>query len=93
MVTTGAVSKRLDRLEAAGLVVRRVSASDGRGRVVVLTDTGRRTIDEAFTAHMQNEARLLRSLEPEQRAQLETLLRDWLAAFESQVPSLRGDPS
>ncbi|HBS75331.1 MAG TPA: MarR family transcriptional regulator, partial [Microbacterium sp.] len=41
MVTTGAVTKRLDRLEAAGLVARRTSESDGRGRVVALTAAGR----------------------------------------------------
>lgn len=82
MVTSGAVSKRLDRLEAAGLVLRRGSASDGRGRIVALTDAGRRTIDDAFTAHMRNEARLLEVLEPARRRELETLLRAWLAAFE-----------
>lgn len=79
MVTTGAVTKRLDRLEAAGLVVRRASAADGRGRIVALTDAGRRTIDEAFTAHMRNEARLVEALTPEQREQLEALLRSWLS--------------
>lgn len=82
MVTTGAVSKRLDRLEAAGLVHRRESDVDGRGRVVALTDAGRRTIDEAFAAHMRNEARLVESLTPAQRAQLEPLLRAWLSPLE-----------
>jgi DNA-binding MarR family transcriptional regulator len=82
MVTTGAVSKRLDRLEAAGLVHRRESDADGRGRVVALTEAGRRTIDEAFAAHMSNEARLVESLTPGQRAQLEPLLRAWLSPLE-----------
>ena len=59
MVTTGAVSKRLDRLERAGLVERSVSSSDARGRLVGLTDAGRRVIDAAFTAHMRNEKRLV----------------------------------
>lgn len=71
MVTTGAMTKRIDRLEAAGLVDRRASGGDGRGRVVRLTDAGRARIDEAFTAHMRNEARLVESLAPDDRAQLE----------------------
>jgi DNA-binding MarR family transcriptional regulator len=82
MVTSGAVSKRLDRLETAGLVVRRESDRDGRGRVVALTDAGRRTIDETFTAHMRNEYRLLEALSPQDRARLETILTRWLAALE-----------
>ncbi|GAA4535808.1 MULTISPECIES: MarR family winged helix-turn-helix transcriptional regulator [Nonomuraea] len=83
MVTTGAMSKRIDRLERAGLVTRRRSASDGRGRVVALTAAGRELIDEAFTEHMRNERRLLDCLPPEEAAQLESLLATWLACFET----------
>lgn len=78
MVTTGAISKRLDRLEASGLVVRRDNSADGRGRIVALTDAGRRVIDEAFTAHMRNEARLVSVLDATEREALSRLLRDWL---------------
>jgi DNA-binding MarR family transcriptional regulator len=78
MVTTGAMTKRIDALEAAGLVARRRSSSDGRGRVVALTDAGLRVIDEAFPAHMANERRLLSVLTPVERRQLETLLTAWL---------------
>lgn len=82
MVTTGAVTKRVDRLESAGLVVRRRSADDGRGRVVRLTPAGRRLIDRAFTAHMDNEKRLLGVLPPEEAAKLEQILATWLARIE-----------
>ncbi len=82
MVTTGGMTKRLDRLEAAGLLVRRPSPYDGRGRVVALTDRGRELVDRAFTEHMANERRLLDLLDPEQARQLEGLLRAWLAHFE-----------
>lgn len=77
MVTTGAVSKRVDRLEKAGLVQRRHSADDARGRLVRLTIAGRELIDEAFSAHMVNEARLIRGLSGEQRREMEGLLRRW----------------
>jgi DNA-binding MarR family transcriptional regulator len=74
MVTTGAATKRIDRLEAAGLVSRHISDVDGRGRVVALTEAGRRVIDDAFTAHIANEHRLLEPLSQKDRADLEGLL-------------------
>ncbi|MDR6692284.1 DNA-binding MarR family transcriptional regulator [Microbacterium sp. 1154] len=81
MVTSGAVTKRVDRLLASGLVVRDDDADDGRARVIRLTPAGRRVIDEAFTAHMANEQRLLARLDAEQRRALEALLRDWGASL------------
>jgi DNA-binding MarR family transcriptional regulator len=82
MVTTGAMTKRLDRLERSGLVTRRRSAVDGRGRVVALTPAGLALIDRAFTEHMRNERRILDDLSPEEAEQLEGLLRAWLARVE-----------
>ena len=83
MVTTGAMTKRIDRLERDGLVTRRPSTSDGRGRVVALTNAGRELIDQAFTEHMRNERRLVDLLTPDDAAQLESLLATWLTSFES----------
>lgn len=74
MVTSGAVSKRLDRLEARGLVERRADATDGRARTVVLTPAGRTLIDDAMTAHVANEARLLEALGARDRDTLARLL-------------------
>jgi DNA-binding MarR family transcriptional regulator len=82
MVTTGAITKRVDRLERAGLVARRISEHDSRSRVVALTESGRQLIDEVFTEHMQNEQRLLDGLSEQQIGQLESLLAAWLARFE-----------
>ncbi|GIF26936.1 DNA-binding MarR family transcriptional regulator [Actinoplanes tereljensis] len=82
MVTTGAMTKRIDRLERDGLVTRRPSTSDGRGRVVALTDAGRDLIDQAFTEHMRNERRLLDQLPPEDAARLESILTTWLSRLE-----------
>lgn len=83
MVTTGAISKRIDRLESAGLVQRRVSEEDGRARVVGLTPDGRRLIDEAFEAHMRNERRLLDELGAVDTAAIEPILTRWLALVET----------
>ena len=73
MVTTGAMTKRVDRL---------VAADDGRSRVVALTPTGRALIDDAFTEHLANEARLLAALPEQDAAQLERILTTWLAALD-----------
>jgi DNA-binding MarR family transcriptional regulator len=82
MVTTGAVTKRLDRLVAAGLVERRPAEGDGRRRVVALTTEGLRVIDTTFTEHMANERRLVDQLSATDQAALEGILRRWLAAYE-----------
>jgi DNA-binding MarR family transcriptional regulator len=87
MVTTGAMTKRIDRLERDGLVTRRRSASDGRGRVVALTRAGRELIDRAFTEHMLNERRLLDALSPQEAESLEALLTAWLPRLEPQSES------
>src|SRR4051794_24470743 len=82
MVTTGAATKRIDRLVAAGLVSRRVSTDDARGKVIALTEAGTRVIDDTFTAHIANEHRLQAVLTRKERQDLERLLAKWLAAFE-----------
>lgn len=82
MVTSGAITKRVDRLVAAGLVERRTDTADGRGRRVRLTPQGLALIDEAFTAHMANEQRLIDALSQRQRDELTALLAQWLSNFE-----------
>lgn len=77
MVTSGAITKRVDRCVAQGWVTRARSADDGRGRVVTLTASGKKLIDAAFTAHLANEARLLEGFSDKDRAALEGLLTAW----------------
>lgn len=75
MVTSGAVTKRVDRLERAGLVVRRAAADDARGRLVKLTDRGLQVIDDAIVEHVRHEDRLLSGLTASERSTLTDLLR------------------
>ncbi|MEU3347569.1 MarR family transcriptional regulator [Streptomyces sp. NPDC006700] len=91
MVTTGAITKRVDRLEQAGLVARRRSADDQRGRIVALTRPGRELIDRAFTDHMRNERRLLDLLTSTETEALETLLTTWLSRMDDPHPSDAGE--
>lgn len=86
MVTSGAVTKRVDRLERSGLVERRVDDSDGRGRRIRLTDRGLALIDEAYAVHMDNEVRLLAGLTADERTDLVRLLRRLAESFDAADP-------
>jgi len=77
MVTSGAITKRVDRCVSQGWVTRQRSENDGRGRVITLTEVGRGLIDEAFTAHLANEERLLATFSESDREALARLLEAW----------------
>jgi DNA-binding MarR family transcriptional regulator len=83
LVTAGAISQRLDRLEDLGLVRRERDTRDGRVVHVTLTTRGKRLVDRVFRALMEQEHELLGSLTPDERAELTRLLRRWLGFFES----------
>ena len=74
MVTTGAITNRIDRLAARGLV-ERAGASDRRKVIVRLTPAGLTLVDEVAVAHMATEAEILADLSPRQRRDLAALLR------------------
>lgn len=74
LVTTGAITKRIDRLEARGLIHRTISTADARGRLVTLTRAGCDLADELIAVHLANEARLLTGLDEDERELLEALL-------------------
>jgi DNA-binding MarR family transcriptional regulator len=75
MLTSSGTTKRLDKLEAAGLVSRESDPSDRRGTLIALTDKGRALIDTVTGPHLANEARLLAALSDAEREQLAALLR------------------
>jgi DNA-binding MarR family transcriptional regulator len=82
LVSSGAMTNRLRRLEEAGLVERIPDPRDGRSLLVALTGKGHDLIDRAVEAHTANEHRLLAALAPEDRAALTDLLRRLLLQFE-----------
>jgi DNA-binding MarR family transcriptional regulator len=82
MLSSGGITKRLDRLVEAGLVERRPDPADRRGTLVRLTRKGKGVIDRAIGAHVQNEELLLRSLAPREQRALDDLLRSFLAGLE-----------
>lgn len=75
MLTSSGTTKRLDRLERAGLIRRRSDAGDRRGTVIELTAKGRRLVDATTADHLRNEARLLGALTKAEQQQLAGLLR------------------
>jgi len=82
MVTTGGMTKRLDRLEALDLIRRQPDPKDRRGRLIALTDEGRALMDRAVEAHLENEERLLADLPVAKREQLVATLRELLIALD-----------
>jgi DNA-binding MarR family transcriptional regulator len=80
LLSSGAMTNRLDRLEEMGLVERLPDPSDRRGRLVALTDRGRELVDAAVVEHLDNEQRLLAALDAGEREQLAALLRKLLVS-------------
>lgn len=81
MLTSGAMTNRIDRLEEAGLVSRRADPQDRRGTLVRLTANGKALIDAAATKHVANEERLLTGLSAREQQQLTELLRKLLLSL------------
>lgn len=82
MLTSGAMTNRLNRLEQAGLISREADPADRRSLLVVLTPLGREKIDAAIIDHVDNLQRLAALMKPEEIEQLDGLLKSWLAHFE-----------
>lgn len=92
MLTSGAITYRIDEMVKAGLVVRTPDPDDRRGLRIRLTDLGRRTIDAAVAAHAENESGILKDLSTTERASLASLLRQLLLGLETRpLPVDPGD--
>ncbi len=75
LVTSGAITQRLDRLAERGLITRTRSEADGRAVVVTLTPAGRDALDAALPDHLETERGLLAGLSEAELTQLAGLLR------------------
>lgn len=82
MLTTGAMTNRIDRLEERGLVRRLPDPEDRRALYVQLTPKGRDLADRAVEARMQSATRSVAALSERERQKLEQLLKKLVSAFE-----------
>jgi DNA-binding MarR family transcriptional regulator len=78
MLSSGGMTNRLDRLEAAGLIERQADPDDRRGVVVGLTERGRKVIDAATAARFAEAAASLPPLAAAEVTSLAGALRKWL---------------
>ncbi|GAA1360457.1 MarR family winged helix-turn-helix transcriptional regulator [Streptomyces beijiangensis] len=81
MVTSGAITNRLDRLEKKGLIERVPHPGDRRAIKVRLTTEGYDLVNTVVEAHVENEARMLAGLTKTERAALDTGLRRLLVSL------------
>lgn len=81
LVSTGTMTNQLDKLEAAGLVVRTPDPNDRRGKRVEITEKGRGVLSQYIDRQAQVEIELLAGLSPDEKRQLNTLLRRLLASL------------
>lgn len=75
MLTSSGATKRLDRLERAGLIARQPDPVDRRGILIGLTPKGRRLVDGTVVKHVANEKRIVSGLSRLEQRQLADLLR------------------
>jgi DNA-binding MarR family transcriptional regulator len=82
MLSSGAMSTRVEQLVQRDLIERIYSEEDRRSCNLSLTKKGKSLIDKAISEHVANEDEILNPLSQEQREQLASLLRSWLLANE-----------
>ncbi|MEZ8856326.1 MarR family winged helix-turn-helix transcriptional regulator [Vibrio atlanticus] len=82
MLTSGAMTNRLDKLEAKGLIRREHSKEDRRSVSVQLTKDGLILIDQMMTEHVEMQKKLVKSLSASQKKNTNQLLKAWLSAYE-----------
>jgi DNA-binding MarR family transcriptional regulator len=83
LVTTGAMTSRLDRLEQAGLIARTPDPADGRGVRVRLTARGERLAEQALQAVIAADKAFLQPLDQRRRHEVAAALKLLLLAYEA----------
>lgn len=82
MLSSGAMTSRLDRLERKGLIERVPSPNDRRSTLVRLTPAGLALIDKLLPLHVANEQQAMASLTHKEQAQLDGLLAKLIVGLE-----------
>ena len=85
LLSSGAMTARLDRLESAGLVRRRPDPGDRRAVRVELTDKGRDTWGAAVDVQAEKERRVASALSDPEKDSINKLLRRLMCSFEEEA--------
>lgn len=93
MVTSGAITNRIDRLIAKHQVTRDVDPANRRAVLIALTPAGSLLIDQAVTAHVENEQHIISALTNNQQDDLADLLRQLLIDFGDTHHDEKPDPA
>lgn len=88
LVTSGAMTNRLGRLESAGMVERVADAHDKRSTQVALTDQGKALIERAVFTHTEIQELVLAPLDSRQRDTLAQLLKQMLSALPGETADI-----
>lgn len=75
LITSGAMTACLDRLEGNGLIARVASPSDRRSSAAELTPAGRKLIDKAIVVRFEEAAQAVQVLSESEQARLALLLK------------------
>lgn len=82
MLTSGAMTNRLDKLEKKGLISREHSKEDRRSVTVELTSDGLQLIDNLILEHVEVQRDFIRGLSDEEKVQVNKALKTLLPQFE-----------
>ena len=83
MLTSGAMTNRLDKLTSKGLITRQSNQSDRRSLPVQLTKQGIVQIDRILEEHVQMQGQLVKGLSQEQKKQINQNLKCLMYELES----------
>jgi DNA-binding MarR family transcriptional regulator len=84
VLTSGAMTNRLDVLERSGLVGRHPDPDDRRGTLIELTEKGKAVVDRAMEAHLAGEAEMVAHLSKHEQKSLADLLKKLLTEMEDE---------
>ncbi|WP_244934524.1 MarR family winged helix-turn-helix transcriptional regulator [Leptospira vanthielii] len=90
LLSSGAMTNRLDRLETAGYIERLADPNDRRATLVSLTEKGLKLVEEAVLSHTQNEDTSIQDLTDEEINTLNSLLTKLKLSIEKSQESNKG---
>ncbi|MFL5641301.1 MAG: MarR family winged helix-turn-helix transcriptional regulator [Chloroflexota bacterium] len=92
-LSSGAMTNRLDRMEAAGLIRRLPDPSDRRGTLVEPTEAGHAAWDATVGKQGRREQAITAVLSEEEREELHRLLRSLMRAFPDSGHGFKSRPT